>query len=342
MTREEVADVVRRRLPLFLACLVIAPAAAVAAALAGPEPDYRATASLLDRPLPTDAQLFPSLTPDSPYTPRETLAITEAVVAADVAKRSPGDAAEIEESVTTTVRTGEDVVHVTIDAGDPDRAAALRLANAYASAYARLRAETDTRRLRNAILSLQDNLRAGTEPGREGLIRRRLAQLRELHDLRRTRVRAVEPATSATRESREVGRKAAIGLVLGLLVALASTFLLEQLDRRIRSRSEAERILGAPALAVPVALERIRASESAGRVVVASDADGRLASELRAHAESAGYALDVLEGSDDPRRDGAGALVAVDLRRTTRAEAEAVRDRLAASDTPLIGIVIDP
>ena len=148
-------------------------------------------------------------------------------------------------------RVDSDLLRFTVD--DPKAGRAARLASAYASAFTSYKLDRDTKALREARAELEGRLvdlrgQGATTTELYADLVRKVQDLRTL-ELLQARASVVRPATSAEQVAPRPIRSAALGVALGLLVGLGVAFLVNALDRRIRTTEEIETGLGLPLLA---------------------------------------------------------------------------------------------
>jgi capsular exopolysaccharide synthesis family protein len=158
---------------------------------------------------------------------------------------------ELLDSSEVTPRADTDLLVFAVHHGDHDVAAAL--ATAYAYAFTKYKLQMDTTSLIRARQELQKRL---VELRRQGATdtttyRELVQQSQNLQTLEILQVPA-----SVVREARGSGqiaptpkRNAMLGVMLGLMIGIGGAFLMNALDRRIRSADELERELQIPLLA---------------------------------------------------------------------------------------------
>jgi succinoglycan biosynthesis transport protein ExoP len=160
-------------------------------------------------------------------------------------------AGELLETVGVEAAPDADVLHFIATTGDPRYSA--RLANAFANQYIAFKAagqvasiEAAEHRLSQQIATLP----AGS-PARTSLeqSQQRLSGLRAVAGGGANIISLATPPTSPTGTS--LFTSAIIGLLIGLAIAFSVVFLLESLDRRIKTIEEFEREYRLPALTVP-------------------------------------------------------------------------------------------
>lgn len=254
--------VLRRRALVIGLCLLAVPIAALAVSLLQPK-TYTSSASLLFRQSDFEQQLFgQSFTVSQPDQYREAatnqklldlklLAVrTARVLGAGVT------ANRIHDEVSVAPEGQSNVIKVTVDDRSP--ALAARIANTFAREYIAFRQAADRAKVRQAvglvarqIASLPPDQRA-TSQARD--LRTREKQLRTLAALQTSNAELVEPAgVPGSPSSPQPLRNTILGAFIGLILGLMAAFVLDRLDRRIRTPDELEAIFGQPLLAtIPV------------------------------------------------------------------------------------------
>jgi succinoglycan biosynthesis transport protein ExoP len=258
-TLDRVIRVARRNIGLILLCVVLAPTAALAVSLLETK-QYTASSSLLFRDPGLDQKFTGTPffqdgqdeTRDAATNLRlvglDTLA---ALTAQEIGK--PGyTRQDVKKAVKVAADGPSDVV--TIKATDPDPRFAARLANTYSREYIEFRREADRAKVREAQGLVQTKLDAMTPEERAGTAgqqledsARQLELLTALQTGNAELVQRARPPESAS--SPKPARSVALGLVLGLLLAIGATLLREQLDRRLRDASDVTDLLEVPVLA---------------------------------------------------------------------------------------------
>jgi len=250
--------ILARRKWIILEFLVILPAVAVVIAYSQ-SPTYRASADILINRTSLGSALLGVADPSSFQDPtREaatdaSLAKVPAVAdrAAQIAKIRGIDGTYVLSN--GIVRTGinDDLMRFSITSGDP--AVAVKLSTAYAQAFIEYQSNLDTSALRAGLNDVNARLKAlkGSGQTKSALylsLADKQQQLRTL-ELLQTPSKLVRPATDAGQISPTPVRNGILGLMGGLVLGISVAFLLELLDRRIRSEDEIERKLRLPLLA---------------------------------------------------------------------------------------------
>jgi non-specific protein-tyrosine kinase len=144
---------------------------------------------------------------------------------------------------------------VAISAVSSDAGLAAVAANSYADAFLSLRTEQQQKQIGDAVAVVKKSLSRMTSQSQKVssdfiMLQQRLHDLQILKATADGGFRVVVPATvSGTPYSPKPLRSAAIGLALGLFVALGLAFLLELLDTSVRSDSDVAEALSQPILA---------------------------------------------------------------------------------------------
>ena len=261
---------VRRRKWVFLQALVIVPLVALALSLVQEEA-YTATASLLFRESPTVLQTENQGSFDDPSreaaTNEELIALP--VVAARAARELRGavDAEAIEDSVTIESTGDANLVEIRATAETPRLAAGV--ANAYGDAYIDFRRRADRRQIEDAIALVERSLAglsARERADQGGELQRRLDELQLARSLQTGNAELVQRAdVPRSRSSPNLQRNLALGILFGALMGLALAYLLDRVDRRLKTVEELEEVYNLPVLA------QIPRSRSLGRGAVPGD-----------------------------------------------------------------------
>ncbi len=260
--------VLRQRWPLVvgvvLACVLIAAIRHERAAKT-----YSATASvafqsgtLQDAAL----QIFPSGTSEPQREANTEVLIAHSPEVAQAVRQqlhTNGSAEELLNEAKVEVAPNADILNIVAASGDPHYSA--QLANAFAEQYIAFKARSELAGIGNAQKSLQAQIVA-LPPGsaERATLQQSLQRLGELRAVAGGGANIIGRATPPTSPSgSSLLTAAAIGLLVGLALAFSIVFLLESLDRRVKSIEEAEREYRLPALAgVPQnAFRRPRAAE---------------------------------------------------------------------------------
>jgi Mrp family chromosome partitioning ATPase len=142
------------------------------------------------------------------------------------------------------------ILDLSVSDRSPDDAT--RLANAYASEFARYKTELDTGEINDAIQQYEAQLKDLRDQGATGSgydsLFGTLLQLKAAGKLLTNGTKVLLPADGATKVRPLPRRNAIIGGLLGGFLALGLAFLAEALDKRVRSEQEIEDALGLPLL----------------------------------------------------------------------------------------------
>jgi succinoglycan biosynthesis transport protein ExoP len=258
-TLDRVIRVARRNMGLILLCVILAPAAALAVSLLQTK-EYTATSSLLFRDPGLDQKFtgtpfFQEGTDATRIAATNLRLVSLDSLAALTARKidQPGFTGEDVSNAVNVAADGPSDV-VTIQATDHDPKFAAELANTYATQYIVFRRDADRAKVREAQALVQRKLdamspeqRAGSEGQDLEDSARQLALLTALQTGNAELVQRARPPTSAS--SPKPVRSVALGLMLGLLLAVGGTLLREQLDRRLRDATDVTDLLNVPVLA---------------------------------------------------------------------------------------------
>jgi polysaccharide biosynthesis transport protein len=254
-----VIRVARRNMGLILLCVVLAPAAALAVSLIQTK-EYTASSSLLFRDPGLDqkftgAPFFQEGEDEARLAATNLRLVSLDSLATRTARKldKPGfGRGDVSNAVEVAADGPSDVV--TVKATDRDPKFAAELANIYAREYIVFRREADRAKVREAQALVQRRLDAMTSEQRAGSSgqeledsARQLELLAALQTGNAELVQRARPPTSAS--SPKPVRSVALGLMLGLLLAIGATLLREQLDRRLRDPSDVTDLLNVPVLA---------------------------------------------------------------------------------------------
>lgn len=258
-TLQRVIPIIRRNLGLILLCVVLAPTAALALSLLQSK-EYTASSSLLFRDPGLDTKFtgtpfFREGEDEARLAATNLRLVSLDSIATLTARRigNPGFTREdVSKAVDVAAEGTSDVV--TISATDTDPKFAATLANTFAREYVLFRRDRDRAKVREALTLVQRRLNAMTaeeQAGRAGQELQDSARQLELIAALQTGnaevVQRARPPTTAS--SPKPVRSVALGLVLGLLLAVALTLIREQLDRRLRDPSDVTELLNVPVLA---------------------------------------------------------------------------------------------
>lgn len=245
----------RRRLPLFVLCVLLVPAAAVIAS-ALQKKQYTARASLYFRNPGFDQMVFgSSFTPPQPDPTVDQATNIGLVslprVAALTAAKLHTTEQQVESAVTESNSGQSNLATIQATASSPEAAATL--ANTYATEYVAFRRGADRAVIASAELPLEQQIAALPPDERTGSLgqslQNRLSQLRVLAALQTGNAELVQPAEIPTAPSSpKPARNGALGLFFGVLLGIGLVFLAEVFDRRLRDAAEIEQIFERPVL----------------------------------------------------------------------------------------------
>jgi succinoglycan biosynthesis transport protein ExoP len=258
-TVERVLHIARRNVGLILLCLILVPVAAFVASMLQQE-KYTATASLLFRDPGFDQTLFNSQAIESNEDPeREAATNVRLVSLEEVAERTARvlndpniTAKDVAESVEAEPAGPSDLINVS--ATDPSAPFAARMANVFASRYIEFRRDADRAKIRETQQLVQSRLDGLTPEERladEGQeLEQSARQLEILQSLQTGNAELVQRArVPDSPSSPKTKRNIALGILLGIVLAVALTLLREQFDRRVRDAEDVRDVLDLPVLA---------------------------------------------------------------------------------------------
>lgn len=260
----DVIAALRRRAMIIVIAIVALPAGALAYSL-NSEDQYTATAKLLFRDPGFDQKLLggPVLAPS--VDPAREAATNIGLVSLDTVSGRAAESskirtralspAQIRDKVTVAAQGQSNVVAVSAVDGDPQFAATL--ANTISRQYILFRRDADRSKINQALRLVQRQLRELSPAQREATqgrsLRQQVDQLRVLAALQTGNAELVQKAEPPlTASSPKPVRNAILALILGLMIGIGLALLLDRLDRRLRDRDDAARLLGRPVVgAIP-------------------------------------------------------------------------------------------
>jgi capsular exopolysaccharide synthesis family protein len=232
-------------------CLVMVPIGALGYSLSQ-EKEYTATAALLFRDPGFDQKLFGSQVFQPSTDPAREAATNLDLVSLDlVAKRTAKQlphAPSVKDHVAVRGKGQSNVVRVS--ATYPDRRLAAKVANTFAEQYIALRQQADRAKIAQAQALVKrrlEGLSGGTQASQGRALQDRLDVLSSLQTGNAELAEAAGVPSSPS--SPRLVRNTILGALGGLVLGVALAFLLERLDRRLRSPREIEEIFERPVLA---------------------------------------------------------------------------------------------
>ncbi len=259
----DLVSALRRRIAVLLVVSLALPAGALLYSLSA-EKQYTATAKLLFRDPGFDQKALGGSSPvlGPSVDPAREAATNVGLVSLDtVAKRAADTittrrltAQEIGDKVVVSSQGQSNVVAVR--ATDASPAFAATLANTIARQYIVFRRDADRSKINQAVGLLQERIGEMTPRQREAegsALRKQVEGLQLLAALQTGNAELVQPADAPrSASSPKTMRNAILGLVIGVALGLGLALLLDRLDRRLRTREDAEALLGRPVLgAIP-------------------------------------------------------------------------------------------
>ncbi|HTU14851.1 MAG TPA: polysaccharide biosynthesis tyrosine autokinase [Solirubrobacterales bacterium] len=254
----DLLGVLRRRVLVILGCVVLVAGAALGFSLLQTK-EYSATASLLFRDPGFDQRLFGSQAFNSTDPVREAATNLNLVSLDAVADLTADELAipdlsgdDVSDMIMVETQGASDVVSVT--ATDPDPEAAALIANTFAESYVKFRREADRKKINDAIALVEREyatLDGGARESDEGqTLQKQVGRLQALGALQTGNAEIVQTAEEPDSPSiPKTGRNVSVGIVLGLLLGIATALLMERFDRRLREPSDLEEVFGLPLLA---------------------------------------------------------------------------------------------
>jgi succinoglycan biosynthesis transport protein ExoP len=249
--------IARRHWVVILVCLLTVPIIAFGYSKMQTK-EYTASASLLFANANLQSQIF-GLTPPNSVEPIREMATNLKLASSDeiairTAKALPNaglDSDEVRERISVAAEGESELIG--ISATDPSPQLAARLANEFAEQFIDYSREVESAKLIRAQKLTEAKLEALPPAELEGQTGESLArQARELETLATIETGRAELAQRATApeapSSPQTKRNVALGVLLGIILAIGVVLLLEQIDRRIRDPEELEAIYGVPIL----------------------------------------------------------------------------------------------
>lgn len=244
---ERVLRVLRRRWVVVLVAALAVPIAAYLVS-SSQEEKYTATATLL-----FESSSANPIEPGRQTATNEALAVLPVVAERTAEKLPDVSTFEILESISASSENNTtDVATISATSTSPQLAA--RIANAYSRAYIEFRRESEQSQVQQAIDLVERSLSEipPTERGASQAARleAKLNSLEVQQALQTGKTQLVQPAgVPSVPSSPKTKRNVVVGIVFGLLLAVALAALLERVDRRVRSVEELEELFGLPLVA---------------------------------------------------------------------------------------------
>ncbi|MBS1863410.1 MAG: polysaccharide biosynthesis tyrosine autokinase [Actinobacteria bacterium] len=248
--------ILRRNWRIALICIVVAPIVAFAYSKTQTK-EYTASASLLFTNQTVEAGLLgvePAANADPAREAATNLKLASlTTLSVRTAKAMGGGLTGGEVSEKVEVSPEGESELVSIAATDPSPAFAARLANEFAQQFVAFSREIETAKVKRAEKLAEAQLESLGETERNGAagktLERRVLELQALATIQTGRAEIAQKATAPeSPSSPNTKRNVALGIVVGILLAIAGIFLREQFDRRIRGPEEIEELYGVPIL----------------------------------------------------------------------------------------------
>lgn len=241
--------VARERWWIILPFALLGVGIALALSLTGTK-QYEGTAQLLFRnsslsTVVVGTDVFPSSIDPA----RDAATDTKLVSSTDVAARAKrrlafsGSAADLLATITVEAEANTDIVNVIARDTSPQRAA--QIANTFAAEYVSFRRDADRAKVRQGedLLSQRIAKLAPTDTGERDRLNQELQKLTALEAVQTGNAELANRATpNAQAVSPRPKRNGILGLLLGLTIGVAVAFLLDLVDRRVKTVEDFERL----------------------------------------------------------------------------------------------------
>lgn len=178
----------------------------------------------------------------------------------------PDDPGSLVGETTVNTEPDSDLVDVAVVDPDPNRAA--RIANSFATEFVAYRRDAARATLLDGERQLQERIDALTvaDKSRRAQLESALAKVQALEVLQTGDAQVVDLATVPTAAFRPRPKlEAILGLLLGLALGLALAFLIDQLDRRVKTVEEFESLYGLRALTSVTDVRRVTGGVTSDR-----------------------------------------------------------------------------
>jgi succinoglycan biosynthesis transport protein ExoP len=247
--------IARRNWPILLICILALPLLAFLYSMLQ-TPKYTASATLLFNSSEVSPSPFGGSVDVDPQRAAATnlrLVSLEQIAARTAeALDKPGVTTETVSSEVEVAPQGESDL-ISIEATDPDAEFATAMANEFANQYISFRRETDRRNLVKAEAVVEQRLGELSPEQSEGAegetLEKRLRQLAFLSTLTTGNAELVQEASVPDAPSSpKTKRNVALGLLLGIALAICLALLREQFDRRLRELEDVEAMFDVPIL----------------------------------------------------------------------------------------------
>ena len=249
--------ILRRRKWIVLVPPIVAASAAFALSTAQ-SPLYRATAQVLVNPpsvVSAITQVDPSGNDPVRFLQTQASIARAPELAARVAAASgiPGmTAGRVLSEAQITPSADSDLIGISV--ADENQAAAVGLANTYATQFTQFSKERATNYIDEALASLQTRIKSLAAQGQVdsplyATLVQQQGQLATVGKLMAGGSSLLQPADGASKTRPRPRRNAILGFLFGSVLGIALAFLAEALDRRVRNEHEIEEALGIPLLA---------------------------------------------------------------------------------------------
>lgn len=255
--RLDILRIMRRRAGLIALTTVVAAVGAFLVTVLQAE-EYLAGAEVLLETVPLEEQVIPRDAIPSFDRNQEALTDIQLFTTSEVAEATAADVDgridpdDLEDVVEVTKANGSNVIEVEATVDDPALAASV--ANSVAENYIEFRRQLERERIRRAIELVREDLEALGEGGRRGgageALREQLIELTALRALQTGGARILREAEiSSSPVSSSPLVNGIFGGVLGLIIGAGLAFLLDRVDRRLKTADQLESSFELPLLA---------------------------------------------------------------------------------------------
>jgi polysaccharide biosynthesis transport protein len=289
---KQAMGVFRRRIPLIVLCVVVVAGAAFAFSRHQAK-KYTATASLAfsNSPLSQEVAGLPANSSGVSVLAQQATDL-ELVKLGDMAAKTAHQLGhgltelKVSESVSVAGQGESGVINVSATASSPVIAAAI--ANIYTRQFVKEQKLANSQYFKAALALVHRQLAALSPQqrvGADGLeLQDRAQTLGLLSELNEGNVKVAEEAVPPTSPSSpKTSRNTVIGGVLGLFIGLALAFLLEPLDRRMRTPGDLEEIYGLPLLGTVPESKALSGGRAVSKGATLPFAEAEAFSLIRAH-----------------------------------------------------------
>ncbi len=278
---DQVLEVLRRRAPALLLCVVIVTAAAYGLSRHQTK-QYTATTSLVFNNTELSQQVAGLSVASNNNQQALQNTNLKLVELGDMAEKTAGKLGggltkeKVDEAISVSAEGESNIVNIAATATSPVRAA--DIANTYANQFVSEQQNSNHAYYAAALALVNKQLAALSSKEKASTagiaLEDRAQSLGVLAELRNANVQVAQAATVPTSPSSpKTSRNTVLGAILGLLLGIGIAFLLERFDRRIREPKDLEAVYGLPLLGVvpesPALARSGRKGEPAGATMSA-------------------------------------------------------------------------